>query len=304
MACLTSPYQIDLHVHSGASDGAGDLFDLLDAARARGIHVIAVTDHDALATAVQAYAYLHHLASTKDESSPRVIPGIEISSKIAQEDGSIDVIHMLGLGIDPFCRSLTELCARRDIARVKELTRRIDHVRSMGYELSLQAEARVREAFWGRGELCRELVLSGRFDSVEEAYHAVWDYYPRESGTEDNAPAQDAIAAIHDAGGLAVLAHPLRDEISRGFITHEAALRRIDGLVALGLDGIEAWYRSFPLDDCRWLEGVAESRGLLTSCGSDHHDFSQRFYLGRTCADAEATNTPEHASVLAVLGIL
>ena len=300
----TSSYKIDLHVHSGASDGVGDLFDLLDAARARSIHVIAVTDHDALATAVQAYAYLHHLALTKDESSPRAIPGIEISSKIAQEDGSIDVIHMLGLGIDPFCRGLTELCAQRDVARMKELTRRINHVRSMGYELSLQAEARVREAFWGRGELCRELVLSGRFDSVDEAYHAVWDHYPRESGTEDHVSARDAIAAIHDAGGLAVLAHPLRDEISRGFIARDAALRRIDGLVAMGLDGIEAWYRSFSQDECRWLEEVAESRRLLTSCGSDHHDFSQRFHLGKTCADMDGTNTPEHASILAALGVL
>lgn len=296
--------RIDLHIHSGESDGRGGLFDLISAMGSRSIRAIAVTDHDTLGTARDAYGYMRHLQEAGGTMPPIVIPGVEVSSKIDTEDGLVDVVHILGLGVDPYNETLTELCERRDGARKVELRRRIEHAASRGFRLSPFAEARVlKGAFWGRAEICREMVLDGRFETVDDAYYAIWDDYPRLGGVEDHEPAEAAIQAIHASRGLAVLAHPLRDEINRGFVTREVAAWRVGVLRMIGLDGIEAWYRTFPLTECEWLSALSEDYGLLTSCGSDHHDFDARFRMGRTCADEDGTNTREHATVLAALGL-
>ncbi len=78
--------------------------------------------------------------------------------------------------------------------------------------------------------------------------------------------AKRAIAAIHEAGGIAVLAHPLNGD--RGGEDLETAVERLAGL---GLDGLEAYYKPYPDEDRERLVSLADRFGLLTSAGSDFH---------------------------------
>lgn len=280
--------RVDLHTHTGASDGTGTLRDLIAAAEAEGISVVAVTDHDTLESAVEAYAWMNYLFETKDKASVRVIPGIEITSKI-DVGGIAQMVHVIGLGIRPFAGPLETLCAEQREARREELLRRLAYVRGRGFCLSPEAEGRILErAFWGKGEICRELVLARDFEDVDTAYKTLWNSYGKAPEIEGAPDAARSIDAIHAAGGIAVLAHPFRDENCRGVLTRGQVAQHLDVLSHCGIDGVEAFYRTCPPNDCFWLKEEAKARGLLVSCGSDHHDsfpHMPRYRLGKCCAD-------------------
>ena len=294
----------DFHAHTGFSDGDGTMEQLVEAAREKRLDAIAVTDHDVLTGARWAYALNRHqeqLASVGKSTNIIVIPGVEISAFIMR-NGKRDVVHIVLLGVDPFDTSLTALCEELAARRMTQLRNRLAHAHSVGYGLGFEAEGRVlAKAFWGKQEIARELVLRGDFEEVDSAYHALWDDYETSSDTDSYVPANAAIEAGHTSGGIAILAHPLRDERRRCLITTRDAEERISLLQDMGVDGAECYYSAFEPDDCAALERMARSRGLIVSCGSDHHDYKRRFRLSRTCADG--FNYGHKTNVLEALGI-
>ena len=302
--CTTTRLRADFHIHTKHSDGRGSMERLVDAAITKRLDAIAVTDHDVLDGARWAYALSRHqdrLAKLGVEPDIIVIPGIEVSSFVLR-DGRRDVVHILLLGIDPFDTGLTSLCGRLCTKRTEQLRRRLEHARKMGYGLGPEAEGRVLErAFWGKQECARELVLRGEFEDVDSAYHALWDSYDTVSDLDAYIPADLAIDAGHVSGGIAVLAHPLRDELSRCLNPMVEAKERISLLQGIGVDGVECFYSAFSPSLCHTLEGIARERGLVVSCGSDHHDYGRRFRLSRTCADG--LNYGHRTDVLEALGI-
>lgn len=293
-------YLADFHTHTRASDGRGSAQDLLRLATEKGMSAVAVTDHDALDEARWCYGFARH-QETMRAAGPKMVAGVELSARIVWGEMP-DVVHVLGLGIDPFACAVSAVCDELAQMRATELERRLDHAGAHGFSLGPEAQGRVREsAFWGKQEIARELVLEGRFETVDDAYHALWDDYDVAYDTLPHVAAERALAAIHDAGGIAVLAHPLRDETRSGSCGLGRAVRRIDALVAMGLDGVECYYRTFSLEACEALDAVARARHLLVSCGSDHHDFGRRMHLGVTCADGG--NYAYRSDVADALGI-
>lgn len=291
----------DFHTHTRGSDGLGTARDLYEAARDLGLDAVAVTDHDSLSEARWCFGFRHHQTQVGDPG-PVMVAGVEVSSLIRRGDAAPDVVHILGLGIDPFEDELSALCEELGHARRRELERRLDHARSRNLALVPEAEGRVlAHAFWGKQEMARELVLAQRFETVDEAYHALWDGYV--TPTDDGCPveARRAVEAIHGAGGIAVLAHPLRNEVTRGRVSMAGAIERMDELRDLGLDGVECYYSSFTLEECETLEACARERGMLVSAGSDHHDYGRRRRLGITCADGD--NYAVRTDIARALGI-
>ncbi|MDO4805695.1 MAG: PHP domain-containing protein [Coriobacteriales bacterium] len=294
----------DFHTHTAFSDGLGTMDELVEAAMSERLDAIAVTDHDVLDGARWAYGWGRHqerLERTGEAPSIIVIPGVEISSFVIR-DGKPDVVHIVLLGVDPFDTGLTSLCESLRVRRIEELRRRLGHAASLGYALGPEAEGRIiAHAFWGKQEIARELVLSECFETVDAAYHALWDGYDTTANIDAYVPAKCAIEAGHSAGGLAVLAHPLRDEARRCLVTMSVAEERVALTQGMGLDGVECFYSAFPESDCLALEAIARARGLVVSCGSDHHDLGRRYRLGRTCG--EGANHGHRTNVLEALGI-
>lgn len=289
--------RFDFHVHTTASDGGDCPSKTIDLAQERRLHAIALTDHNTLASAVYCVAYERHLEQSGETWRTHAIPGIEISSRL-EVGGAMDIVHLLGLGIDPLKGSMVNLCDTLDGQRAAEQETSIAHARSKGYAICREAEARVIRSFWGRGALARELVLEGHFDVVDEAYHAVFDSgFLTSSNLRQCVPAELAVEAIKSAGGLCVLAHPLRDETSHGLVPRHHAEERVRKLGVLGIDAIEAYYSAFNIDDCKWLEGLAKTESLLVSVGSDHHDTNHRDRMGSCCTDGR--NHGSHAATLA-----
>ena len=247
----------DLHAHTTASDGTFKPTELVRAARALGLSHLAVTDHDTTAGVAEAEAAAR-------EAGIRLVPGVELSA-----EGPPGKCHLLGLRIDPDDAGLTRTLAALSEARSTRNARIAARLQELGVPLTLEEVAAVAPpgANLGRPHFAQALIARGVVTTVAEAFarylaEGAPAYLPK-----DVLPPADAIRLIHDAGGLAFLAHPglvrLRSE--------ETLRDRVAALRDLGLDGVEAFYPLHTPELTAELEAIARDLGLLVTGGSDFH---------------------------------
>lgn len=242
--------RVDLHVHSTASDGVLSPSEVVSTALARGLSVLALTDHDTLSGVAEAQAAA---AGTGLE----VIPGAEVNSEGAWGD-----LHILGYCLDPESPLLKKrLEAMRD-ARLGRARKMLEKLGQMGMPLDWE-EVRALAAgeSVGRPHVARALLNRGYVTSIQAAFdrYIANDgpaYVPRLRLT----PAE-VIEAIRTAGGVAVLAHPV----------HSSAVDLIPELVPLGLQGLEVYYPGHSQRDVQELLALCRRYGLLATGGSDFH---------------------------------
>ena len=242
---------IDLHSHTTASDGLLSPAALLDAAAAAGLTVLSITDHDTTAGYVEARA----LASRRPID---LVPGIEVS---AVHDGRD--LHVLGYFVDPASARLTVFLDRQRSDRRRRVREMADRLESLGYPINGTPifEAAECGRSVGRPQIADALVAAGHVRSRDEAFqrfleHGGPAYVPRRGASPG-----DVIRIIHEAGGLASLAHPgvyKRDHV-------------IEPLAAEGLDAIEARHSDHDPDTEARYRRIAARLGLLVTGGSDFH---------------------------------
>lgn len=244
---------VDLHLHTTASDGRLTARELVDRAIAARLRVMAVTDHDTTASVVEAQGYA---AAAGIES----ISGIEITAVDAGAD-----VHILGYFLDPAHSGLSVFLARQRASRVARVEAIAARLASLGVPIDvapLLAEAqRQGGRSIGRPQVARAMVTAGHVRDTREAFDR-WlgsglpGFVRREgSGSED------VIAAIHDAGGIASMAHPgksIGDE-------------RLTALRGAGLDALEAYHPDHDTARVAHYLQLARGLGLLVTGGSDFH---------------------------------
>ena len=255
-----APSTIDLHSHTSRSDGLLPPAALASAARASGVRLLAITDHDTLA-GVRELQSSHRLPD-----GLHLVPGIEINAVVRDRPELVESeVHVLGLGVDPGDDELEAALARQRAARRLRFDRMVarlgDLGLSVGPALEVQPPTDADDAL-GRPRLARALIAIGAATSVEDAFER-WlgrgrpGYVPRQ-GLGPVA----AIQAIRRAGGVAVLAHFSEAPRLRDVVTE---------LVAAGLRGLEVYYRSFDRPTVAAVGAVARDLGLVATGGSDYH---------------------------------
>ena len=253
---------IDLHAHTTASDGSLTPAELVGKAHALGLTALAVTDHDTLAGLAEARAAARGIGLD-------LVPGVELS--VEDDAGRF---HLLGYGFDPgnegFAQTLITL-RRSRAARNEQMAQKMA---ALGLPVTMddvRAEAGEDAQVIARPHFARALIKKGVVTSVAQAFDKYLStgkplYLPKEVLTP-----HDAIALIHGAGGVAVMAHP-------GLVPlDEAALAdRLESLAREdGLDGLEAYYSQHsPADTDRFL-ALAAHLGLLVTGGSDFHGIAK-----------------------------
>ena len=243
------PAFIDLHTHSTASDGSRAPADVARAAKAAGLSTFALTDHDTLDGLPAARA-------AADELGIRMIDGIELS---AVEDDT--ETHVLGLHLGDTADLSQRLVAVREM-RVSRAQRIVERLNALGIPVTFDAVLRQSAGgAVGRPHVARALIAGGWVTDFREAFEKLLGNGKVAYVPKDRLALRDAIALIHRAEGIAVLAHP-----GPG-VTRE----RIASLVELGLDGIEVLHPSHSWDDARRLDAIAGELGLVRSGGSDWH---------------------------------
>ena len=243
--------RIDLHIHSTASDGSLPPAAVVSAARAGRLHIIAIADHDTVAAIVPAQA--------EGAGSVHVVPALELST---HHDGG--ELHMLGYFIDARNAALVSYSERASTARETRMREMIARLDSSGISVSYDdvlAAAGPKPESIGRPHLARALAQRGYVNSVSEAFDRfIGDHATAFVPNRLISPAE-AIVLIHDAGGVAVWAHPRSDLL-------EPQLPRF---VEWGLDGVECYRPRIPHPDAERIAAVARRHGLFVTGGSDWH---------------------------------
>ncbi len=245
----------DLHCHSTASDGTLEPAQLVARARAAGVDVLALTDHDTL----DGYAEAARAAA---EGDMRLIPGVEISVTWNHL-----TLHVLGLNVDPQCQSLRQgldgLLAFRDW-RAEEIARKLERA---GIGGALEGAARYRQGrILSRTHFAHYLVEQGRAPNVREVFrHYLVKGKPGYvAGQWCSLPT--ALAWILAAGGLPVIAHPARYRLTRSKLARLLGEFREAGGV-----GLEVVSGSHSRDDTLHMAALSREHRLLASAGSDYH---------------------------------
>ncbi|MEO7715994.1 MAG: PHP domain-containing protein [Capsulimonas sp.] len=249
---------IDLHAHTTASDGSLTPTELVDKAADLGLQALAVTDHDTIAGLAEA-----QIAAQK--RNLELVPGVELS---VEDDGGR--FHLLGYLFDPENEALAGALVRLRASRARRNEEMAAKMAELGLPVTMddvRAEAGEDAEVIARPHFARALLKKGIVNSVQDAFDRFLAtgkplYQPKDVLTP-----RDAVALIHGAGGLAVIAHP-------GLIPlNDAALAaRIASLASEAkIDGIEAYYSQHgPAQTERFLKS-AEENGLLVTGGSDFH---------------------------------
>ena len=245
---------VDLHTHSTASDGTASPEVVVALADKRRLAAVALTDHDTTDGLPAAAA----AAARFDELT--FIPGVELS---AVSQGTS--YHILGLHINADAPALGAIIRRLRDARRRRNDETIAVLRTLGIDLApddLPSDGRAV----GRPHLARALVRRGVARDEADAF----DRYllPGPAYVKRDRPQPgETIDAIHAAGGVAVLAHP----IHLGYANAAQCERIVRSLIGRGLDGLEAYHSDQTPAQTRLLIDLARRLKLVVTGGSDFH---------------------------------
>lgn len=258
--------QVDMHMHSTASDGQYAPAELVRKVKEAGIGMMALTDHDSVGGVTEAKAAAKELGII-------CIPGIELS--IAHEAE----LHMLGYGIDIRSETLAEFCAELVRDRNERTDRIIDFLAEYHIDINKEEVEEIAGSnVVGRPHFARIMLQKGYVSSIQEAFDK---YLATEGFASIERPkpsAERGLSMIQEAGGIAVLAHPR--SLKK---TGEALEEELCHLVDLGLIGIETYYSGHTGRQTEEYHALAVKYGLLETAGSDFHGekIKPAIYLGR-----------------------
>ncbi len=292
---MTTISNIDLHCHTNASDGGFTPREVVLRAYGRGLNVLAITDHDLVAgvqEAVDAAAHYNALLREGSSEAPvetyikptaeivkvengilnrepqdrqlTVIPGIELSTGWRDEQ-----IHIAGLFVDIYNEDLLKLVATRRSSRMERalaISEKLDRVGIHNAYERCAAKAQAGASIT-RGNYARLIYEDGLADSIDEAFHKYLRRGQPAYVQTEWGPISEAVEAINAAGGIAVLAHPRRYNIS-----NQRLRKLIYEFKECGGGAMEVSNSQQSPLDRDYLMSLCVKYELYASLGSDFHN--------------------------------
>ena len=268
---------IDLHTHSLASDGTDTPGELINKAHASGITVLGLMDHDTVAGWDEATRYLRPGMS--------LVLGSEISCQTL--DGTS--VHMLGMLFDRENSALADVLSTTRDNRLTRMNRIIGRLNEAGFEISIEdvLAQLAPGATLGRPHLADALIAKKIVASRDEAFAELLHNNSKFYISHYSPTPEAAIKLIKQAGGVAVIAHPLASLRGR-----TVSIESFKSMVDAGLDGIEISHRDQNEDERELLCEVVAQYGIIATGSSDYHG------NGKLNELAEFTTKPEDFEAL------
>lgn len=246
---------IDLHNHTTASDGRQTPTQLVQMALEKGLHAIAITDHDTTSGVKEA-------VEAAKGTDLWVIPGVELSIDFAGE------LHMLGLFLDVDNEEFVSVMQNLRGGRVKRTERMVEKLNQIGLPLSMDdVYLHAKGETVGRGHVARALAAKGLVKSADEAFKKYLAYGAVAYVPNARLSLEEAILLLRRIGAAAVWAHPMqtaRDQMTLHALYNE--------MKSYGLCGMECFHPSANDAEARMLERWCMVDRLAVTAGTDFHD--------------------------------
>ncbi|HWW67205.1 MAG TPA: PHP domain-containing protein [Solirubrobacterales bacterium] len=262
---------VELQSHSTVSDGQLPPADIVAKAAEAGVTTLALTDHDAIAGVSEA-------AGAAELVGIELVPAIEMSCVHEYAED----LHVCGYWVD--LGKIAPACERAQHERVARAGEIVEKLRQEGFDLHL--EDAVREAgdalSIGRPHIARAAGATGDLGPFFEEYlvPGAKAFVPRRWPT-----AEQAVELIHEAGGVAVVAHPYWDI---------SAPAEVDDLIrALDIDGIETYYPSHSKEQTKHLLELCDELDLISTGSSDYHGPTHKTFARFGAYDTYGLGEPQ-----------
>lgn len=246
----------DLHCHSHHSDGTETPTRLAQLAKEQGLSGFALTDHDTVSGLPEA-------SRAAQDLGLHFLSGIEISSNMEGQE-----LHILGYGFDPENEALLTAMKAQHLARETRIPAIVEKFNALGIDITSEQVFDIAgEGSPGRPHVAQAVVATGACKSVSEVFEKYLHDHGRANVEKDTLSSRAAIELIHEAGGVASLAHPTARPIrSTGGLN-----LLVQQLAGFGLDALELHHPQSTPKDRKRIKKLIKQNALLASGGSDFH---------------------------------
>lgn len=246
---------IDLHIHSTFSDGSKSPSEIVALSVECGLSTIALTDHDTMDGTSE-------IIKAAEKDGVEAIPGLELSVVHCGRP-----LHILGYYLDADNTELQSGLARIQYARVERNNLILEKLGGLGITItSEELELISAHGQTGRPHIGALLVKMGIVKTIDQAFKLYLKKGACGYVQRCEFPAVEAIGLIRQAGGIAVLAHPIQFSPSLKELP-----QLLDSLIPEGLDGIELYYPTQSVSFRKKLRKIASQYDLIFTGGSDYH---------------------------------
>ncbi len=247
----------DLHIHTLASDGKCSPEEVVRLAAENNLSTIAITDHDT-------YKGYFKAREAGDEYGVRIIPGVEITTDYNDRE-----CHILAYAFDIGHSGFKQKLAEQRLIRVERSKKMVKNLNKLGFDIDYdEVLGEAGAANISRVHIARLMLKKGYAGSIQEVFDRYLGNDKPGYFKSDYTSAEDVISLIHEAGGVAILAHPglfyLWEDL-RFFLNN-------------GIDGIEYIHPTHNFDLQKKYKTWAENFKLLISGGSDFHGRQRDYY--------------------------
>jgi predicted metal-dependent phosphoesterase TrpH len=261
---------IDLHLHTRYSDGRTSPAEILRHAASLGLKTVAITDHDTLKALPEA----HYVAG---ETGLTLIPGVELTTHWKDCEPAHPGIQpgqevdLLGYYLDWQDVKFQEYVSAAFLDLKERVEACCQSLSQAGYLVSIFDVLDVNPNFPGTAALMSALIRRQHAANLNEAYILMSEHWCRIRFSRNSL--QAAIQAIHQAGGAAILAHPIAIRCRQGLLDAGS----LSKLVEAGLDGLEIFHPFLTLDERQHFQALARQFDLVVTGGSDEHGSGDGF---------------------------
>jgi predicted metal-dependent phosphoesterase TrpH len=241
----------DLHTHTYHSDGTRSPREVIDVARAHGIEIVCISDHDNLAAYFEIKSYAESQGVT-------LVPGVELSCAYEGVD-----VHVLAYAFDALDERVAERLRQFRETRHRRGYLMVDRLRSLGYEISAKrVDELAAGGAMGRPHVARALVEAGHVASVDEAFNKLLGTGKPGYVEKERFRIDEAVSLIRATGGVTSIAHPT---------LYPDGERIVPLLLDAGIDGVEVFHPQVDEAAREAYSNVARFRGKMLTGGSDDH---------------------------------
>ena len=252
-----SVQKVDLHTHSTASDGSFSPSEVVEEAKRKGIFLLSLTDHDTTNGISEAI-------SKGKELGVHVIPGIEVTADTSflGEGKKRKEFHLLGYYFDPEAEAIKELTEFFHKSRVKRNKELLSRLEELGYDISYSEMVKRYGTNFGKPNIARVLIEKGYFREREEAI----DFLSSLKVKREKMDYREITRLIEEAGGIAVIAHPVTLGLS-----YKELFCFLKRAKEEGISGLEIYHYKHRPEDVVVFKEMCRELKLCYTGGSDFH---------------------------------